>query len=345
MENKTMKKPLTSVQHKSSGNKRIAKRFTYTCAAGVLLATAATQPALAAPEKVVVFQAFQSIQYLPLYVAMDKGFFAQNGLDVQKVTAGSGASGVAAVIGGHADFSLQDPMTAVLANLKGATVVNVANVVAGVPVWIVTPPASGLKSEADLAGKTVSVALPPSTSTYLLQRLIKEEKLANVNVSTVQIGTELAPVTAGRAAAAALYEPQVDQGVASGYKIVYAFPKAYPGGYAFSSMDTLASTIKSRPAMVAAFVKAIAQAEALIQQSPASAKAVAVSEFPTLDKNIVENAVERMIDQKIYAATPDISEQAFRNALDLQEYIGNIKPGSVTYGNAVDDSFAKAAVK
>jgi NitT/TauT family transport system substrate-binding protein len=345
MENKTMKKPLATVQNKSSGNKRIAKRFAHTCAAGVLLATAATQPALAAPEKVVVFQAFQSIQYLPLYVAMDKGFFAQNGLDVQKVTAGSGASGVAAVIGGHADFSLQDPMTAVLANLKGATVVNVANVVAGVPVWILTPPSSGLKSEADLAGKTVSVALPPSTSTYLLQRLIKEEKLANVNVSTVQIGTELAPVTAGRAAAAALYEPQADQGVASGYKIVYAFPKAYPGGYAFSSMDTLASTIKSRPAMVAAFVKAIAQAEALIQQSPASAKAVAVSEFPTLDKNIVESAVQRMIDQRIYAATPDISEQAFRNALGLQEYIGNIKPGSVMYSNAVDDSFAKAAVK
>jgi NitT/TauT family transport system substrate-binding protein len=282
---------------------------------------------------------------LPLYVAMDKGFFAQNGLDVQKVTAGSGASGVAAVIGGHADFSLQDPMTAVLANLKGATVVNVANIVAGVPVWIVTPPNSGVKSEADLAGKTVSVALPPSTSTYLLQRLIKAEKLANVNVNTVQIGTELAPVTAGRAVAAALYEPQVDQGIASGYKVVYAFPKAYTGGYTFSSMDTLASTIKSRPAMVAAFVKSIAQAEALIQQSPASAKAVAVSEFPTLDKSVVESAVQRMIDQKIYAATPDISEQAFRNALDLQEYIGNIKPGSVTYNNAVDDSFAKAASK
>ena len=57
----------------------------------MLRAAAATQPAVAAPEKVVVFQAFQSIQYLPLYVAIDKGFFAKNGLDVQKVTAGSGA--------------------------------------------------------------------------------------------------------------------------------------------------------------------------------------------------------------------------------------------------------------
>jgi len=299
----------------------------------------------AAAEPVVVYQAFQSIQYLPLYVAIDKGIFAKNGLDVQKVTAGSGAAGVAAVIGGHADFSLQDPMTAVLANLKGASLVNVANVVAGVPVWIIAPPDSPLKQAGDLAGKSVSTALPPSTSTYLLQRLIKEQNLQNVALNTVQIGTELAPVSAGRSQAAALYEPQVDTGLASGYKIVYAFPKAYPGDYAFSTMDTLASTIKAKPKMVAAFVKSIGEAEALILQSPDIAKAVAKTEFPSLDPKIVDNAVARLIDQKIYASTPEISEQAFKNALALQESIGNIKPGSVTYASAVDNSFAATVAR
>lgn len=53
----------------------------------------------------------------------------------------------------------------------------------------------------------------------------------------------------------------------------------------------------------------------------------------------------RLIDQNIYAPTPEISEQAFRNALDLQESIGNIKPGSVSYASAVDNSFAAAAAK
>jgi NitT/TauT family transport system substrate-binding protein len=67
--------------------------------------------------------------------------------------------------------------------------------------------------------------------------------------------------------------------------------------------------------------------------------------FRILDRQVVETAVGRLINQKIYAAMPDISEQAFRNALDLQEYIGNIKPGSVTYDSAVDNSFAKASAK
>ncbi len=298
-----------------------------------------------AAEPVTVYQAFQSIQYLPLYVAIDKGIFAKNGLDVKKVTAGSGAAGVAAVIGGHADFSLQDPMTAVLANLKGANVMAVANVVAGVPVWVIAPPDAGVHQPGDMSSKSVATALPPSTSTYLLQRLIKDQNIEKVSLNTVQLGTELAPVSAGRSQAAAVYEPQADTGISQGYKIVYGFPKAYPGGYAFSSIDTLASTIKDKPQMVAAFVKSIGEAEALIHQSPDTAKAVAKAEFPSLDAKIVEAAVGRLIDQNIYAPTPEISEQAFHNALDLQVSIGNIKPGSVTYASAVDNSFAIAAAK
>ncbi len=296
-----------------------------------------------AADKAVVYQAFQSIQYLPLYVGMDKGIFAKHGVDVQKVTAGGGAQGVSAVIGGHADFSLQDPMTAILANLKGAKLTNVAMVVAGVPVWMVAPANSSIKSIDDLKDQTISVALPPSTSTYLLQQLLKNRNLSGIKLNTVQIGTELSPVSAGRAAAAVLYEPQVDQALASGYKIAYSFPRQYKGGYAFSTIDTLESTVKDKPVMVQNFVNALAEAEKLMQTSPDTAREVARQEFPTLDPAIVDSAVNRLLDQKIYATSPSISREAFANALDLQVYIGNIKSGQVTYESAVNNSFAEKA--
>ena len=41
-------------------------------------------PALAENKKVVLSQAFQSMLYLPLYVAIDEGFFTQQGLDLTK---------------------------------------------------------------------------------------------------------------------------------------------------------------------------------------------------------------------------------------------------------------------
>jgi NitT/TauT family transport system substrate-binding protein len=303
-------------------------------------AFAAIAPAHAG-EKVVVYQAFQSIQYLPLYVALNEGFFTKHGLDVQKVTAGSGAQGVAAVIGGHADFSLQDPMTAVMANLKGANLRNVAMVVAGVPVWMVVPGDSPIKSLADLKDQTIAVALPPSTSTYMLQKLLKEKGLSDVKLSTVQIGTELSPVGAGRAAAAVLYQPQVDQALANGYRIVHEFGKQYDGEYAFSTIDTLTSTIKNKPKMVQSFVAALGEAEARMRISPETAIRVAQNEFPTLDATVVSNAVKRMLAQNVYPANPSISPKSFQNNLDLHLYIGNVKPGEVTYQSAIDNSFAE----
>ncbi|UIN22777.1 ABC transporter substrate-binding protein [Herbaspirillum frisingense] len=298
-----------------------------------------------AAEKAVIYQAFQSIQYLPLYVAMGEGLFAKRGLEVQKVTAGGGAQGVAAVIGGHADFSLQDPMTAVLANLKGASLTNVAMVVAGVPVWTVAPANSPINSLADFKDRTISTAIPPSTSTYLLQNLLKEKGLSSVKLNTVAIGTEISPVAAGRADAATLYQPQVEQALANGYKIVHDFAKQYNGVYAFSTIDTLKSTVEKKPQLVQSFVAGIADAEKLMQSNPEVAYKVAIAEFPQLDPTVVRAAVKRLLEQKVYPATPVISREAFQAGLDLQIAIGNVKPGQVTYESAVDNSFAEKTTK
>jgi len=309
------------------------------CAVALLIAPRAFA---AAPQRVVIYQAFQSLLYLPLYVGIDKGLFAAQGLRVVKVTANSGAAGVAAVIGGNATFSLQDPMTAVLANLKGADLVNVALVVNGAPVWLVTPGNSPVKTVDGLAKKTIATAIPPSTSTYLLERLLKEQKIP-ASLDMVQIGTEPAPMMAGRADAAALYEPQLDESLADGNRIVYSFTSHYPGGYAFSTIDALRATVKDKPALVQDFVSGLAAAERLMHQSPETALAVAYQEFPTLPRPVIKAAVERMVTDEVYPAATAISPQAFANALALQVFIGNIKPGQVSYAGAVDASFSAHA--
>lgn len=313
--------------------------------AALVLAGMVACPGMAsAKEKVVVYQAFQSLLYLPLYVGIDAGTFAAHGLDVDKVTAGSGAAGVSAVIGGQATFSLQDPMTAVLANLRGAKLTNVAMVVDGAPVWIVVRKSSPIKSVAGLKDQSIATAIPPSTSTYLLQRLVKQQKIP-VKLDTVQLGTEAAPVAVGRDAAGAVYEPQLDQALNAGDRIVYAFTQHFPGGYAFSTIDALRSTVTSKPAMVQAFVAGLADAEHIIHAKPAVALKIAEQEFPSLPKPIVKAAVARMVAADVYPHDPSISTQAFANALALQVFVGNIKPGQVSYADAVDNHFALAAGK
>ncbi len=295
-------------------------------------------------ETVVVAQAFQSLLYLPLYVGIDRGFFAKHGLDVKKVDAGGGANGVASVISGSATFSLQDPMTAVLADLKGASLKSVGAVVDGLPVWIIVRKDSPIKSIKDLTGKTIATAIAPSTSTYMLQDLLAKNKIA-MTTTNVLLGTEVAPLAAGKVDAAAVYEPYVETAINTCCRILYQFSHQVPGGYAFSSIDTLDSTIKNKPEQVQAFVDGLDEAVKYINADPAGATAVAVSEFPSLSPEVVRSGVKRMLEEHVYPHSAMINDASFTNALGLQISVGNIKPGSVTYAQAIAPEFAQHVPK
>jgi len=138
-----------------------------------------------------------------------------------------------------------------------------------------------------------------------------------------------------------VYEPQASQGMASGYEVVYSFNDKYQGEFMFSTIDTLKSTITNKPEMVKNFIAGLAEAEYVLHHSPDIAHQVALKEFPSLDKTVVINAVNRLSESHIYAVDPYISESAFNNALRVQEYIGNIKPGQVSYADVVHNIYQK----
>jgi NitT/TauT family transport system substrate-binding protein len=301
---------------------------------------ALTVPATArADEPVTIAQAFQSVQYLPLYVGIDKGFFKKHGLDVTKTTAGSGANGVASVIQGSAMFSLQDPMTAVLANLKGAKLKSVGSVVNGIPVWIIVKNDSSIKTIGDLSGKTIATAVAPSTSTYLLRDVLTRQHV-KATEQDVLLGTEIAPLLAGKVDAAAVYEPYVEQALAQGCRVLYKFSRSVPGGYAFSSIDVNESTLAQKPEVVKAFVAGLDDAIHYMNTDKAGAAEVAVTEFPQMSPDVVHAAVKRLFDENVYPKDALITESAFAHALALQVGIGNIKPNAVAYRDAIDPQYA-----
>ena len=102
--------------------------------------SAACDAGAADNKKVMLSQAFQSMLYLPLYVAIDEGFFTQQGLDLTKETAGAPSVALSAVISGSAQFSIHGPEWTAIAASKGAPVDIIANVVNGAAVWIATSP-------------------------------------------------------------------------------------------------------------------------------------------------------------------------------------------------------------
>src|SRR3546814_2084634 len=79
-------------KQKTAYEMRISDWSSDVCSSDLILAVTAALATASAPSmaqtKVTISQAFQSMLYLPFYVAIDKGFFKKEGIDVDKETAG-----------------------------------------------------------------------------------------------------------------------------------------------------------------------------------------------------------------------------------------------------------------
>lgn len=294
-------------------------------------------------DTIMVSEVYHNLLYLPLYVANNKGFLKNNQIELSSIrAAGSGPTALSSVISGESAFSFHGPEHVAFANAKGGDARSLVLLSGSAPVWAVAKEDVTVEAPEDFKGKTIVVGLAPTSSNSLLRKLFADNSIdmdKDVTITEVQNGSELGAVLAGKADIAIVYEPQLDQGIAEGLHIVHDFTKDYPD-FAFATMNTTASFIEKNPDLVQRFVAAIEEALAYIQADSEGAKEVAVKEFPNLDKQVVEQAVQRMIDSKVYPAEGLINESAFETAIGMQRFIGNLKE-DISYDDIIDSRFTK----
>jgi NitT/TauT family transport system substrate-binding protein len=310
--------------------------------AAALITLLMATPALAEGKKVTLSQAFQSMLYLPLYVAIDEGFFTQQGLDLTKETAGAPTVALSAVISGSAQFSIHGPEWTAIAASKGAPVNIIANVVNGAAVWIATSPDYKFNDIKDIKGQKVITGLMPTTSTSLFMKLLKENGMdakTDVEMIQVAIGTEPGPFVAKQADIAVMYEPGLDQAVAKGMKVVFGFPKTY-GAYAFSAV-TARNDVD--PDTAQRVVSGMEMAMRFMAKNEARTVEIAKKEFPTLDPAVVEAAVKRMLADGVYPPSVDITPEALKVSMDTQIALGNLQ-GQPDYKSFVVRKYIEPAL-
>ncbi|MEN3752916.1 ABC transporter substrate-binding protein [Mangrovibacter yixingensis] len=323
--------------------------FRRTALAATLLAPFVYQGAFAAETPVRINQAFQSLLYLPLYIAQDKGFFKQQGVDVKISTGGGGAQSWAAVIGGSADFSIQDPVFVPKTRENGGDGVVVAGVQNAPTIFVFGKDGTSLQQNlAYLSGKRVVTSPEPDTTWAFMSYLIKQQKLKDVKLVHVAIGNEIPAVAAGRADYALAAEPQVTMAEQqNGLHVVYSFSADkswYP--FAFSSLTTTRQYIQKHPKAAQAVVTAFEQASRYIYSHPDDAVTIAHHYFPALPVDLVKKAVQREIDAKGYPENVLVTQKAWDNNMNIALYAKNIKayPSEATsYKNNVDTTLATKA--
>jgi len=139
------------------------------------LALSAAPGAALAQEKVTVATITISLNNLPLYVAQERGYFANENLFVELVLLGASTRAIPALVGGSVHVSASSVMTTIRAIEKGAALKVVGGLVNGPTYDLIALPK--YKSIKDLKGATIGVTGLVTSDTVLLKEMLKANGL------------------------------------------------------------------------------------------------------------------------------------------------------------------------
>jgi putative hydroxymethylpyrimidine transport system substrate-binding protein len=138
-----------------------------------------------------------------IYTALDRGYFEQAGLDVNPQVPSDPAAPIKQVAAGRVDLAVSYEPEVLLAMEEGLDVQAVAAIVDQPLTSLISLPAGGIATPADLRGKTVATAGIPYQTDYL-ETILADANLSPSDVNEVNVGLNLLPALLGGKAQAIL---------------------------------------------------------------------------------------------------------------------------------------------
>lgn len=118
------------------------------------------------------FKWFHQFQFAGYYAAVEKGFFAEEGLDVELIERDPSVSHIDQVLNGENEYGVADAGL-VLYRLQGKPVVLISQIFQHSPLVILTLKGSGIRTPYDLPGKTIMVDQLSNSDAPLQGMLLK----------------------------------------------------------------------------------------------------------------------------------------------------------------------------
>ena len=159
-----------------------------------------------------------TLSYVPLFYAQEKGFFGQEGLDLQVLVV-RGVIGVSSLMSGEIDVTCHAG-SGFSAALRGVPI-KIISVTRDRPVHelIVAP---NINSPAELKGKAIAVGSLDGTAAVMTRRILQAKGLdgqKDVNLLSMDTPARLQSLFSGRVAGAMMTPPSVYMAQDQGYKV------------------------------------------------------------------------------------------------------------------------------
>jgi NitT/TauT family transport system substrate-binding protein len=225
---------------------------------------------------------------LPLYVALQRGFFADERLDVVITDCIGGTRCVRGLLDGQADLATASEMPVLLQAFAGADVAILATLVhANDNVKLIARRDSGVTRSEQLAGRKVGV-IAGTAAQYLLETHLLDVGVDPHGVTMVPLQAEetVAALRSGRIDAIAVWEPYGYAALHGADAVGVRLPLG--GGYIESyNLVGRRTLFATRDEMLVRVLRAVDRAEQFILAHPADAQAI-LGQHLHLDQHFVD---------------------------------------------------------
>ena len=301
-------------------------------------------------KKIVLNEVTRSVFYAPLYVAVSKGYFEAEGLELEIVTGGGSDASMTALLAGEADFALMGPETGVYVINEGKTdhPMIIGQLTKRDGSFLLGRESTDNFSWDQLRGKSVIGGrvggMPYMTLMYVLNKngLTPGEDVEVIN--NIQFNLMGGAFTGGTGDYVTLFEPTATQFQNNGSGYIVANIGLESGEVPYTAFMASQETIKNDPELVTKFIRAVAKAQKWVISATDTQIAEAMRPFfPDADIPTLEIVAKSYRDTDSWMKDPVMTEDAFERLLEIIDFNGQLK-AKVEFGELVDNSFAKAVL-
>ncbi len=299
--------------------------------------------------KVTLNEVAHSIFYAPMYVAIEEGYFAEEGIDLTLVTGFGADKTMTAVLTGEADIGFMGSESTIYTYAGGAEdyVVNFAQLTQRAGNFLVSrEPIDNftwdmLKGCDVLGGR--AGGMPQMVFEYILKKHgINPQTDLNIDQS-IDFGSTAAAFSGGDADFTVEFEPHATALETKGDGYVVASLGKDSGYVPYTAFSAKKSFINANPELIQAFTNALQKGMTYVQNhTPEEIAKVISPQFTETDISTITTIVARYHEQDSWKADLIFSAESFDLLQNILAEAGEL-PAKIPYADLVNTSFAEKA--
>ena len=301
--------------------------------------------------KVTLNEVAHSIFYAPQYVAIENGYFAEEGLDLTLVTGFGADKTMTAVLSGEADIGFMGAEASIYAYQEGANdpVVNFAQLTQRAGNFLVAREEMPSFTWENLKGSTVlggrKGGMPEMVFEYILkQNGIDPAKDLEIDQS-IDFGSTAAAFSSGLGDFSVEFEPSATALEKEGAGYVVASLGVDSGYVPYTSYSAKTSFMEENPEIIQKFTNALQKGMDYVQtHTPEEIAAVIEPQFAETDLETITTIVKRYYEQDTWKENLIFEKDSFDLLQDILESAGELE-ARVEYKNLVTTEYAAEAAK